>query len=232
MATAMALSPLAVEGGSRRGRDLSPEQPEPRDGLDRADERETVLRARAGDPAARETLALAHRQAAFLLALQLMGNREDALDAAQDSMLRFFTTLDRFHHDQPIRPWLFSIVRNRCRDLMRRGRVRRSEPIDSEPDRWRPELVDGHADPHRDAEQSELRGRVFAALGALNREQREILVLRDYQDLSYEEIANVLRVPKGTVMSRLHRARKALAASLGMPAGAKPAAVKPAKEEP
>ena len=219
MATAMAVSPLAVDGPSPAadlaGRAVSTPMAAPA-----PDERETIRRARAGDQGAREALAVAHRRAAFLLALQLLGNREDALDASQDAMLRFFTTLDRFRADQPVRPWLFSIVRNRCRDLMRRGRVRRSEPLEAEPDRWRPELVDKSADPHREAERSELRERVFAALGTLTREQREILVLRDYQDLSYEEIATVLRIPKGTVMSRLHRARKALAAGLGLAAGA------------
>lgn len=214
MATAMAVSPLVVEGpaGQAGARELADRDPA---GAAAAEERETIRRARSGDPAAREALAVAHRRAAFLLALQLLGNREDALDAAQDSMLRFFTTLHRFRPDQPVRPWLFSIVRNRCRDLQRRGRVRRSEPLEPEPDRWRPELVDAGADPHREAERAELRRRVFAALGTLTPEQREILVLRDYQDLSYEEIATVLRIPKGTVMSRLHRARKALAAGLG-----------------
>jgi RNA polymerase sigma-70 factor (ECF subfamily) len=201
MATAMAfstLAPLATASPADAERDL-------------------VRRARAGDAAAREALALAHRRAAYLLALQLLGNREDALDAAQDALLRFFTTLDRFHPDQPVRPWLFSIVRNRCRDMLRRGRVRKSEPLESDEERWRPELVDGQADPHRDAEQAELRRRVFAALGRLGGDHREILVLRDYQDLSYEEIAEVLGVPRGTVMSRLHRARKALAQALGAP---------------
>ena len=100
-----------------------------------AAERDLVRRARAGDDAAREALALAHRREAYLLALQLMGNRDDALDVAQDALLRFFTTLDRFRADEPVRPWLYSIVRNRCRDLMRRGRVRKSEPLEAEPDR-------------------------------------------------------------------------------------------------
>ena len=214
----MAVSPLAVEGRPRPDRTAldAPERDVPL--REPADERDTIRRARAGDQAAREALAVTHRRAAFLLALQLLGNREDALDAAQDAMLRFFTTLDRFRTDEPVRPWLFSIVRNRCRDLLRRGRVRRSEPLEPEPDRWRPELVDTGADPHREAERSELRRRVFAALGTLSPEQREILVLRDYQDLSYEEIATVLRIPKGTVLSRLHRARRALAAGLGLPA--------------
>jgi RNA polymerase sigma-70 factor, ECF subfamily len=178
-------------------------------------ERELVRRARKGDAAAREELAIAHRRAAYLLALQLLGNRDDALDASQDALLRFFSTLDRFRPEQPVRPWLYSIVRNRCRDLMRRGRVRRAESLDSAgEEHWRPELVDASADPELDAERAELRRKVFAALGTLGQEHREILVLRDYQDLSYQEIASVLRVPRGTVMSRLHRARKALGTAL------------------
>jgi len=209
--TAMALSPLAslaAAGGDAPG--LAERHGPASDPA----ERELVRRARAGDDAAREELAVNHRRAAYLLALQLLGNRDDALDATQDALLRFFSTLDRFRPEQPVRPWLYSIVRNRCRDLMRRGRVRRAEPLDAEPDRWRPELVDNSVDPELDAERSELRRQVFAALGGLQRDHREILVLRDYQDLSYEEIAKVLRVPRGTVMSRLHRARKAMGAAL------------------
>lgn len=215
----MALTPLAtLAGAGGDARELAERHAAASDPV----ERELVRRARAGDDAAREELAVAHRRAAYLLALQLLGNREDALDATQDALLRFFSTLDRFRPEQPVRPWLYSIVRNRCRDLMRRGRVRRAEPLDAEPERWRPELIDNSADPELDAERAELRREVFAALGCLSREHREILVLRDYQDLSYEEIAKVLRVPRGTVMSRLHRARKALGAALRA-AGALPA---------
>jgi RNA polymerase sigma-70 factor (ECF subfamily) len=193
-------------------------------------ERELVRRARGGDAAAREALAIAHRRAAYLLALQLMGNRDDALDATQDALLRFFSTLHRFRPEQPVRPWLYSIVRNRCRDLLRRGRVRRAEPLEAEPERWRPELVDASADPELDAERAELRRKVFAALGELAPEHREILVLRDYQDLSYQEIAEVLRVPRGTVMSRLHRARKALGATLRAAGALPPLPDAPAEE--
>ena len=210
----MALSPLASLAASRGTGAGAHGLVERQGPTSDPAERELVRRARAGDDAAREELAVAHRRAAYLLALQLLGNRDDALDATQDALLRFFSTLDRFRPEQPVRPWLYSIVRNRCRDLMRRGRVRRAEPLDAEPERWRPELVDTTVDPELDAERAELRRQVFAALGGLQREHREILVLRDYQDLSYQEIAKVLRVPRGTVMSRLHRARKSLGAAL------------------
>ncbi len=97
-------------------------EPEPPVGVrDAADsESERVELARAGDPVARESLALRHRQPAFLLALQMLGNRDDAMDVTQDAMLRFFTTLGSFDSERRVQPWLFTIVRNQVRDLWRR----------------------------------------------------------------------------------------------------------------
>ena len=177
-------------------------------------DRDLVLLARDGDKEALATLTVRHRRAAYFLALQLMGNPDDALDATQDALIRFCMNLKRFDADRPLKPWLYTIVRNRCRDLLRRRRVRRSVPIESDENHWRPELVDEKADPHGDLERSRLKRRVWAALGKLGPEHREILVLRDYQDLSYTEIADLLGIPQGTVMSRLHRARKHLATKL------------------
>ncbi len=180
-------------------------------------DRELVLLAREGDQEALSTLTTRHRRSAYLLALQLMGNPDDALDATQDALIRFCVHLNRFDAERPLKPWLYSIVRNRCRDLLRRRRVRRTEPIDSDDERWRPEIVDESADPHGDLERSRLRTRVWSALGQLRPDHREILVLRDYQDLSYSQISDLLGIPQGTVMSRLHRARKQLASQLAPP---------------
>lgn len=177
---------------------------------------ELVIRALAGDEAAKETLARAHRQAAYLLALQLLGNPDDALDVAQDAMLRFFGTLHRFDTRRPVRPWLFQIVRNRVHDLRRRRRVRKHDSIDAVDEDGRTyELRDLRADIEGDADRSQLRRAIWLALKELTESQREILVLRDYQDLSYAEIAQTLRIPIGTVMSRLHGARKRLRQVLG-----------------
>jgi RNA polymerase sigma-70 factor, ECF subfamily len=173
---------------------------------------ELVVRARTGDAAAQTELAERHRQAMFFLALQLMGNRDDAMDVAQEALLRFFTTLHRFDCRRPVRPWLFQIVRNRVVDLYRRKRVRRHESLDATDPEGKAliELVDTAVDPERDAARSELRLRILQALSELSPIQREVLVLRDYQDLSYAEIAETLDIPIGTVMSRLHGARKRL----------------------
>lgn len=178
-------------------------------------EAELVALARAGRAAAREELARRCRHAAYLLALQLLRDPDDAVDVAQDAVLRFFTNLDRYDPSRPLRPWLFAIVRNRARDLGRRRRARPTEPLDGPFGEVRPEVIDTSPGPEEKTARHELRERVWRALTTLPEAHREILVLRDYQDLSYDEIARVLRVPMGTVMSRLHRARKALRAAFG-----------------
>lgn len=174
-------------------------------------EADLVSRARDGNRAAQEELVRQHRKSAYFLALQLLGNPDDALDVTQDALLRFLTNLHRFDIRRPVKPWLYQIVRNRVMDLRRRQRVRRHDSIDViEENRPSLELIDHSVDPERDAGQTQLRKRVWRALGKLSDKQREILVLRDYQDLSYAEIAETLEVPVGTVMSRLHAARKRL----------------------
>jgi RNA polymerase sigma-70 factor (ECF subfamily) len=125
-------------------------------------------------------------------------------------VLRFFEHLDRFDADRPVEPWLYQIVRNRVRDVSRRERFRRTESLDAWLEFERTETVDPSAGPAVEAEQSDLRRRVWLAISELTDAHREIIVLRDYHDLSYREIAGVLSIPPGTVMSRLHAARRSL----------------------
>jgi len=172
---------------------------------------ELVLRAREGDGPAREELARRLRRPAYSLALQILRNPDDALDCAQDGLLRFFGSLHRLEAGRPVKPWLLTIVRNRARDLLRRQRVRRHEALEpADPDAPPRQILDTKPGPAALAERRELQERVWKALGQLPDNHREILVLRDYQDLAYSEIAGALKIPLGTVMSRLHRARKAL----------------------
>lgn len=169
-----------------------------------------VREARRGRDEALDALARRLREPAYTLALQLLRDPDDALDVAQDALLRFFTSLHRLDEDRPPRPWLFAIVRNRARDVLRRRRVHKSESLDALTEAGRPEPPSPAVDPARRALRRDLQRRVWSALEQLSGDQRDILVLRDYQDLRYTEIAQVLKVPVGTVMSRLHRARKAL----------------------
>ena len=180
---------------------------------DAGSDRRLIDRAKAGEPAACDALARRHRQVAYLLALQMLGNRDDAMDVAQDAMLRFFSTLKSFDPSRRVQPWLFAIVRNQVRDLWRQ-RKRRPADAAGEPDALVDQLAAPQPSPETDLRRRELRERVWRALAALPADKREIIVLRDFHDLSYSDIARVLDIPIGTVMSRLHGARRRLRAQL------------------
>lgn len=139
---------------------------------------------------------------AHALAIQILGNSEDAADAVHDafaSVLEKPGSWDR--RRGPLKPWFLRVVRNRCIDLLRR---RRPGGVDIDT------LVSPVALPDERLEAGERDRRLQAALAAIKPDQRQVVVLRDYLDLSYAEIALVLDVAPGTVMSRLHRARLAL----------------------
>jgi len=139
---------------------------------------------------------------AHALAFQMLGNTDDATDAVQDAFVKVLNKPGAYNAETgPLAPWFLRVVRNRCIDLIRRRR-----PEDSSA----PELSDPGPGPDGSLE-SEQRNRLLKqALASLSVEQRQIIVLRDYIDLSYAEIADVLEIASGTVMSRLHRARMAL----------------------
>lgn len=172
-------------------------------------DRALVAKAREGESDAREVLAQRVGDSAYVFALQMTRSPEDARDIAQDSVLRFFRHLDRFDMDRPVEPWLFGIVRNQVRDTARRERVRRHESLDTWLEQGGPEPA-GTDDPVATTERRELRQRVWRAISELGDAHREILVLRDYHGLAYRELADVLSIPTGTVMSRLHSARRRL----------------------
>ena len=172
-----------------------------------------ILQAQAGERAALDELARRVRGPAYVLALQLVGDRDDALDIAQDAMLRLFKHLGRVAPERPVLPWLFTIVRNRARDLWRSRAARPNESLDARPD-LAAHLAAPAGDPEQQAARRERARRLWAAVAALSQAHREILVLRDFHDLAYAEIAEVLSIPAGTVMSRLHAARTALRAGL------------------
>jgi RNA polymerase sigma-70 factor (ECF subfamily) len=182
---------------------IPPAPPEPEEAV--------LLRAAfAGDAGAWEALLRRCRRTAYLFALQLTGDPDEALDAAQESLLRLFRHRGRFDPARPLRPWLLKIVRNTVADSRRRDAVRRraAETVLAAGGGRSPE------DPHGEAERQETRRMVWEALGELDAAAREILILREYHDLPYREIAEVLGIPVGTVMSRLHAARALMARHL------------------
>ena len=150
---------------------------------------------------------LPHLDSAYGFARWLTRDPVAAQDLAQESLLRALRYFHAFRGEEA-RPWLLRIVRNTWTD-MRTRHAAESEPLDAVGTR----AADG-PDPEQQAQAGDRRRHVAAALAALPAETREILVLREIEDLSYKHIAAVLDLPIGTVMSRLARAREKLAAEL------------------
>jgi RNA polymerase sigma-70 factor (ECF subfamily) len=153
-------------------------------------------------------------QRAYFAALGLVGSHDDALDLSQEAFARAYRARRSIDPDRPFFTWLYQILRRLCfnhgRDRKaRRARLERAAPwIESEA-RER-----ASSDPSRAAERAELRDRLAAAIQTLPAGQREMIVLREFEELSYREIAEITGIPIGTVMSRLYTARKSLAAAL------------------
>lgn len=135
-------------------------------------------------------------------ARSILRNRADAEDAVQAAALRGLERLNGYDERRPFKAWWFAILRNGCIDILRRGRRHPTTAIEGD-------IADGRgAEPAPDWEALD------AALETLSDSHREIVRLRYFADLSYAEIADALSIPPGTVMSRLHHARLALAARL------------------
>lgn len=161
-----------------------------------------------------------HLDAVYNLALRLTGNTADAWDLAQESMLRAVRALPGFRGESKVDTWLFRITVNAWKNRVqsRSGRWwSRLVSLDTSED---PEAPAGHSPagadppPDHDLERAEARAAIESALRRLHPEERAVLVLRELEEKSYEDIALILNIPAGTVKSRLHRARKELADAL------------------
>ena len=158
-----------------------------------------------------ETVALPHLDAAYNLARWLTRNDADAADVVQEAFMRALTYFDGYRDENP-RAWLLTIVRNTCYRWLERNRTATVVPLSREvEERMEAAAADIHGEPVPDPETLAAKHRDSQLLNELIAELpptfRETLVLRELEDLSYQEIANILGVPIGTVMSRLARAR-------------------------
>lgn len=177
---------------------------------DRNSERIPAAAFGSPDPSIRSDAAERVGRTAYVFALQLTRSRDAAQDIAQDSVLRFYRNIDRFDDRRPVEPWLYQIVRNQVRDHARRDGYRSHDSLDAWLEQGIKEPADDSVDPAVIAEQHEEQRLVWSAIGRLSDDHREILVLRDFNDLSYDELSATLQIPRGTVMSRLHAARRKL----------------------
>jgi RNA polymerase sigma-70 factor (ECF subfamily) len=170
---------------------------------------ELVRKATGGDSKALDTLLERYAPKVNRLASQLVGDFEDARDAAQESLVKVCTRLRQFRGEAQFATWLHRLVVNTCRDRMAFQRVRRTEPLVDEE-----RAVDEESDPTRLAALADLRRDVAEALARLSPKQRAAVVLRDSFGLSYAEIARVASIPVGTAKCYVHRARARMKAHL------------------
>jgi RNA polymerase sigma-70 factor (ECF subfamily) len=169
-----------------------------------------VRAAKQGDVGAFSQLVAPHEQLLFRMAYHVTGDAAEAADAVQEGLIRAYGAIGRFREDLPVRPWLTRIVWNEARSL-RRSRLRRTRVLDrlvARPEESAP-------DPVFEVLATETRDEVAVALNRLRPEDREVIALRYFLDLSEAEMATTLDCPRGTVKSRLSRALSRLRAALG-----------------
>jgi RNA polymerase sigma-70 factor (ECF subfamily) len=177
---------------------------------------DVIARARKGDHDAFRVLVERYQERAYRLALRVLRDEEAARDVVQEGFLKVYRSLDRFEGRSSFYTWLYRVMMNLCLDAKRRDRSDRQvewddgAPVEADPgsaDAASP-LYQERSGPVGALERSELRGFVARAIEQLPDDARQTLLLREVEGLSYAEIAECLDVPKGTVMSRLHHARR------------------------
>lgn len=171
-------------------------------------------RVRAGDSEAFGLLVERYKRRAYAQALAIVRSREDALDLSQEAFARAYRARHTLDPDRPFYAWLYQILRRLCFNFLRDAQAQ-AHLLEAQGNEWLVSLAHAaHADPLQEAERAEARRRVAAAIGDLPPHEREVLVLKEFEELKYREIADLLGIPIGTVMSRLYSARKRLAEAL------------------
>ena len=174
-------------------------------------EQQLVMAAKGGDEDAFATLVRLYEKRVFALAVRMCGSREDAAEAAQEAFLAAWQGLSFFRGDASFSTWLYRLTSNACVDLLRReGRHRSAAGPSLDDEGLSLDVPDTALSPQDEAERQELREAIDRGLAALSPEHRQILILREMHQLSYDEIAEVLSLDTGTVKSRISRARRQL----------------------
>lgn len=175
------------------------------------EERRLAKAAARGDESAFETLVLNNQKRVYNLALKLTANPDDAFDVSQEAFLKAYKNLGSFRFESGFSAWLYRLTYNAAMDFIRRNRDPRTFSMTTdEGGELDLPVEDTGLLPEEAAERSDLRRRVREAVDRLPADKREVIVMREFNGMSYEAIAEALGVEEGTVKSRLARARKKL----------------------
>jgi RNA polymerase sigma-70 factor, ECF subfamily len=183
-------------------------------GREPVDDRELVDAAKRGDRDAFRTLFERYHRRAYALAFGVLRHQDDALDVVQDAFIKAHKYLDKFEGNSSFYTWLYRIVMNLAIDHLRKHRRVHSVELDEQrleegiagDDSLLPRILGSN--PGRALLDKEIRGRIDQALGELSENHRSVLVMRELEGMSYEEMAQAMGCSKGTIMSRLFHARK------------------------
>jgi RNA polymerase sigma-70 factor, ECF subfamily len=181
------------------------------------DDRALVRAAQGGDMAAFEELVARHRDKLYARAYSMMRNEEEAIDLSQEAWVKGWQRLAQFQGESSFGTWMTRIVINLCLDQLRRHKRQRTESIevlDEESGGVERQMPVVMANPTAGLERAELRQRIDRALGQLSYEHRTALVLHEFEEMEYKQIAKVMGCSIGTVMSRLFYARRKMATLL------------------
>ncbi len=181
--------------------------------MTREEETQLVLSVQKGDQSAFEKLVLDNQNRVFNLAMRMVNNEEDALDMSQEAFIKAYNSIDNFRGESRFSVWLYRLTTNVCLDFLR-SKTRKAHSsltfTEDEEDGKELEIPDERFSPDSITERNELREAIARGLNALPADYRAILLLREIESLSYDEIALVLELEEGTVKSRIFRARKKL----------------------
>jgi RNA polymerase sigma-70 factor (ECF subfamily) len=182
-----------------------------------AEDKALVRAAQQGDMSAFEELVARHRDKIYARAYSMMRNEEEAIDLSQEAWVKGWQRLNQFLGDSSFGTWMTRIVINLCLDQLRKQKRHRTESmevLDEESGGVERHMPVVTVNPAAGIERAELRQRIDRALGQLSYEHRTVLVLHEFEELEYKEIAKVMDCSIGTVMSRLFYARRKMAALL------------------
>ncbi|MDB4985358.1 MAG: polymerase sigma factor RpoE [Myxococcaceae bacterium] len=179
-----------------------------------AEESELVLKLKQHDEAAFSAFVLKYQERVFRLLLRMLGDRAEAEDLAQEVFISIFKAIDGFRGDSQLSTWVYRVAANHCRNRIKYLVRRRRQVTDGyEEGDEQSFSISAHSRPEAPDQQLEARqteALLQEGLLALDEEQRELIVLREVEHLSYDEIMAITGLPEGTVKSRLHRARASL----------------------
>jgi RNA polymerase sigma-70 factor (ECF subfamily) len=182
-----------------------------------AEDTALVRAAQKGDTGAFEELVARHRDKIYARAFSMMRNEDEAIDLSQEAWVKGWQRLEQFQGDSSFATWITRIVINLCLDELRKQKRRRTESIegmDEESGGVERQMPVVTTNPTERLERGELRQRIDQALAQMSPEHRSVLVLHEFEEMEYKEIAKTMDCSIGTVMSRLFYARRKLAALL------------------